>query len=228
MVPQCACFADIGCDHGKLCDLVLSTGRAKRAIATDLSNKSLLKARSKLGECPNVNFRCGNGLSVLGPNEADVICMAGMGARTIQEILETGSNVARCAQYLILSPHRHAERLRSFLGNASYAICAERIVRERNHFYPVMLVQPADHSTIADAFHEMVGWADPRDPVVREYLNEMLRKSYWILNKLEETQRDSARAASARMFVLRLETFLRASGPYTEIGKVNAVTADIT
>ena len=39
---NCEALADVGCDHGKLSVAAVITGRAKKAYAIDISEKSLI------------------------------------------------------------------------------------------------------------------------------------------------------------------------------------------
>ena len=45
LAPACRCFADIGCDHGRLGAQMLLSGRAQRVWFTDISAPSIEKAR---------------------------------------------------------------------------------------------------------------------------------------------------------------------------------------
>jgi len=99
--------ADIGCDHGNLEAMLIRQNRAGRVIATDIKRKSLAKAVGlcrTLGIADLVDFRLGDGLSVLCPGEADTIVIAGMGGILIAEILKNGMETARTA-VLVLCPH---------------------------------------------------------------------------------------------------------------------------
>ncbi|MEG1528926.1 MAG: class I SAM-dependent methyltransferase, partial [Clostridia bacterium] len=82
--------ADIGCDHGKLGYYLLSTDRAKKIVATDISAKSLAKAEMLVNEngvASQFETRLGDGLKPLASNEADVVVVAGLGGDVISQIL---------------------------------------------------------------------------------------------------------------------------------------------
>ena len=83
--------ADIGCDHGFVTAYLLRQRPELSMIAGDISEASLAKARillSQAGLESQVQTICGDGLSVLdGQPQMDVILIAGMGGRTILEIL---------------------------------------------------------------------------------------------------------------------------------------------
>lgn len=142
MAPQVNTVADIGCDHGKIAVSLLIERKAEQAICSDISGKSLEKAkklaRSK-GLENRVSFREGNGLSVLGGNEADAAIIAGMGGELIARILEeAGGNVP---DTLILSCNTKPEILRAWLCTNGFVIEDEELAAEDRRFYPVMLAK---------------------------------------------------------------------------------------
>ena len=68
LAPACRCFADIGCDHGRLGAQMLLSGRAQRVWFTDISAPSIEKARvliRKLGLSDRAVFRVGDGARAL-------------------------------------------------------------------------------------------------------------------------------------------------------------------
>lgn len=138
---RCDTIADIGCDHGYVaCALALSR-RCKRVIASDVSEKSLQKARElarRLQLTDRIYCRHGNGLSVLAAGEAGGIIIAGMGGPLICEILSRGKAPAAAAEYLTLSPNVYARVLRKYLWDTGFEIIRESIVLECGHFYPVI------------------------------------------------------------------------------------------
>jgi tRNA (adenine22-N1)-methyltransferase len=72
--------------------------------------------------------------------EAGGIILSGMGAPLMISILQRGIDVARSADYLVLSPHTYPERLRSFLGSSGFAIKTEEIAEEGGKYYIIMKV----------------------------------------------------------------------------------------
>ena len=75
---DCDTLADVGCDHGKAGIAAIRTGRAKRVILTDISEKSLSKARAS-AEYFGIDADCrvGDGMTVLAPGEADCVLKIG-------------------------------------------------------------------------------------------------------------------------------------------------------
>ena len=129
-------LCDVGTDHGKLPVAALLSGRAKGAIAIDISAPSLAKARA-LAEEENVHLRCivGDGLTPLRKGEADVVVIAGMGGCEIVKILEKAPCVF--PRYLLL-PHRDAALVRGYLKDHNARITRDIAVKEGKHFYFVI------------------------------------------------------------------------------------------
>ena len=139
--PRCGCAADIGCDHGIVAAALIERGICEKVIATDISADSLKKARllaEEHGIDDMMDFRAGDGLTVVGEGETNAIIIAGMGADLIAEILEKGSKTAKSADVLILVPHTHPERLRLYLSENGFRITNESCIEEDGKYYNVM------------------------------------------------------------------------------------------
>ena len=129
-------MCDVGTDHGKLPVAALLSGRAKKAIAIDISAQSLRKARL-LAKAENVPLRCivGDGLTPLRKGETDVVVIAGMGGMEIIRILENAPCVF--PRYILL-PHRDATAVRGYLRDKNARILRDIAVKEGEHFYFVI------------------------------------------------------------------------------------------
>ena len=85
-VEPCDIIADIGCDHGRLGAMLLLENRAKHLIASDISEKSLQKAKHCLqrhGLTGRAEFTVADGLEALD-QKVDTVCILGMGGETSQ------------------------------------------------------------------------------------------------------------------------------------------------
>ena len=139
-VPPGARLADVGTDHAYLPVWLRLHGRVVSAIACDLREGPLARAREtgRAYGADGIDFRLGDGLSVVSPEEADTIVIAGMGGENIAAILEQASWTADGVHRLLLQPMTRAEALRRFLMDYGYAIRRETLVRDRGTLYPVM------------------------------------------------------------------------------------------
>ena len=141
-VPRGARFADVGTDHAYLPVWLTLHGRVTSAIASDLRKGPLERAREtgRTYEAEGIDYRLGDGLAFIRPEEADTIVIAGMGGENIASILAAAPWTADGQHTLLLSPHTKAEELRLFLMDHGYAIRREALVRDRGTLYPVMEV----------------------------------------------------------------------------------------
>ena len=141
-VPQGARFADVGTDHAYLPVWLTLHGRVTSAIASDLRKCPLERAREtgRTYGAEGIDYRLGDGLAFIRPEEADTIVIAGMGGENIASILAAAPWTADGQHTLLLAPHTKAEELRLFLMDHGYAIRREALVRDRGTLYPVMEV----------------------------------------------------------------------------------------
>lgn len=136
LIDPVSVLCDVGTDHGKLPVAALLEGRAKRAIAIDISEKSLAKASLlAIEQGVSLDCRVGDGLSPLKGERTDCAVIAGMGAHEIVKILrERDCEIGK----LVLIPHTHAPLLRAFLKEENVRIVRDAYVKESGKFYPVM------------------------------------------------------------------------------------------
>lgn len=135
--------ADIGSDHGRLACALLAERPTLRMIVADISADSLSKARlllSARGLSHRAEFCVADGLDALKGRQGasvDAIVLAGMGAKTIREILAAGR--ARIGEaVLILQPNVDAPKLRGWLTAHGFVICGEDIARANGRFYVIL------------------------------------------------------------------------------------------
>ena len=141
MLGEAKSVCDVGADHGRLSLILAKEGRL--VIATDISGPSLDKTR-RIAELHNANVDCrlGDGLSVVGPGETDVIVLAGMGQNTIINIILQSREVVNEAQSLIMQSMNGEYDLRCFLSDEGFLICDERIALESSRIYCIIKAMP--------------------------------------------------------------------------------------
>ena len=131
-------LADIGCDHGKVTVCALIEGKVKKAIACDISQKSLDKAvdLAKTYGLENIEFRCGDGLKPISNSEVDCVVIAGMGGKEIMSIL---SVIPQRIERFVLVAHKNTIELRQFLANKNLYIDKDHVVEQGGKFYNVIV-----------------------------------------------------------------------------------------
>ena len=174
-VPEGAVFADIGTDHAYLPVWLLLNGRIDHAIAADLREGPLARARetaAQYGVTDRVSFRLCDGLTGIRAGETDVIAIAGMGGETIASILAAAPWTRECK--LLLQPMTSFPDLRFWLQQNGYMIENEKVVREGERLYSIWNVTGGTMKQLSPA--ELWVGVQSDDPLRMEYLTMMEEK----------------------------------------------------
>lgn len=144
-IPAGLTVADIGTDHGYLPVYLVVNDIAPRVIAADRGKRPLDSAQqlvSLLSLESQIDIRLGDGLSVLKPAEAEVICLAGMGGMAIKEIIAANLPLAKSAKRLVLQPQRNVSAVRRFLAANGFKIVAEDLAEDDGFYYEIIAAEP--------------------------------------------------------------------------------------
>lgn len=136
--------ADIGTDHAYIPIKLIEDNIAEKVIASDIKEGPVKIAKQNIIKNnlkEKIEVRLGDGLSVLGQNEADTIIIAGMGGEMIEKILRDDEDIAKSANMLILQPMNSQYELRKFLINNGYIIVNEDIAVENFKVYNILIVK---------------------------------------------------------------------------------------
>lgn len=159
-------IADVGTDHGLLAIALAMTGNYKKVVGVDVSVDALQDGAYKLFDAvqtraqirrsndvlqilSKVEFRHGNGLNGLTRGEADIICIAGMGTKTMIEILSTPTDdqqhnqkmkihELKCQQVVLQATNsrpKHLVTLYHALNELGYELNDERIENVSRRWY---------------------------------------------------------------------------------------------
>lgn len=187
-VPQGAILADVGTDHALLPVWLLLEGRISHAIASDLREGPLSRAKETVeqhGVADRVSLRLCDGLSGIQAGEADVVAIAGMGGETIAAILEQAPWTKEHT-LLLLQPMTSFQDLRKWLLDHGYTVEQESICQEGSRMYTILTVRGGQDAPMTAA-ELWVGRNRPQ-PLRRAYLTMMEGKVHRAL----EGQRASA------------------------------------
>ena len=191
LVPAGARLADVGTDHAYLPAALILEGKIPFAVAADLRRGPLDRARATVREYElrdKVAFRLCDGLSGIRPEEVNAVSIAGMGGETIAAILEAAPWTRDGNVPLILQPMSSMSDLRSWLEANGYAIVTERLAREGETLYTVMLVQAGEMEPQSPA--ELWAGKNTADPLRGAWLDHWLGKTAHALEGLAKARQD--------------------------------------
>lgn len=195
LVPGGARLADIGTDHAYLPAWLILHGVIDRAIAADLREGPLERARltaAKYGLAERMSFRLCNGLTGVGPDEAQVIVIAGMGGETIADILSAAPWTREADKLLLLQPMSAQPELRRWLWEKGYTIQREVLSREGETLYVTFQVGAGEMAPLTPG--EL--WAGRQHagedaPLRGLYLKRLLARTGRALEGLRQSARSS-------------------------------------
>ena len=195
-------LVDVGCDHGYLPVYLKLQGRIPSAIATDVAEGPLSRAREHIrqyGLDSYIETRRCDGLADVGRGEGDTLVIAGMGGPLMERILADGRSVWEDFKEMILQPQSDIPHFRHFLLENGFHITEEEMILEDGKFYPILKVnrQTEEQPELWSVQEEMFGrfLLERKHPVLRKYLERELRIHEEILAKLKE---DSGEMAAKR------------------------------
>lgn len=207
MVSTGETLADVGCDHGYLPILLVHNKCMKRAIAMDINEGPLLRAREHIAQealGAYIETRRSNGLEKLLPGESDAVIIAGMGGNLTVDILSRGEAVVRTLTQLILAPQSELALVRGFLRESDYFTEKEDFVLEDGKYYPILRVLPKMPTDVY-AFAETSGLPlevldayghrllEAGHPVLWSFLEKEYRKCKQILQGLSQADETEER-----------------------------------
>ena len=136
-LDSCTRFADIGCDHGYITKAMLDANKCHFAVASDVSNKCLEKAKALLKdyvEDKKAECLLSDGFDNL-PNFFDEALISGMGGEEIVSILKRAENLPNT---LVLQPMKNAEKVREILLILGYGIVLDYTFYSGGKFYDLI------------------------------------------------------------------------------------------
>ena len=138
LVREGAVFCDVGTDHAYLPIHLVESGRAVRALATDVREGPLSSARTHIAEkglCHRIQAVLTDGLAGLGEAGITDVAICGMGGELIARILSDAPFLKKEETRLILQPMTRPAAVRSYLAENGFVIDEERLCTAAGRIY---------------------------------------------------------------------------------------------
>ncbi|GAW90932.1 tRNA (adenine(22)-N(1))-methyltransferase [Calderihabitans maritimus] len=177
LVKPGSVLGDIGTDHALLPVYLVKNQICPRVIATDVApeplkrGEQLVRSHNLVGR---ISMRLGYGLKPLRPGEVDTVVIAGLGGKTMVDILSASPEIVRGLNRLILQPMVAGEVVRKWLVTNGWKIAEEELVKEDNHIYEIILAEP--------------GHQEPLHPLQLELGPVLMAKKHPLLVELTENR----------------------------------------
>ncbi|MBE6161392.1 MAG: SAM-dependent methyltransferase [Firmicutes bacterium] len=130
---------DIGCDHAYLGIYLKENNLCKSIISSDINENALNNAIINVNKHGlNSKIKCilSDGLNNINTDTVDTIVIAGMGTKTIKEILNRKDKL-KGIKKIILSSNNDQYELRKYMQKKDYKLADEKIIFEKNHYYVI-------------------------------------------------------------------------------------------
>jgi len=137
LVEDGSSVIDIGCDHGYL-DIYLAKYKNCTCLATDVSKNCLIKAEENIKKCNlqnKIQTKVSNGLQNIDYKSFDYVIIAGMGFKTISQILKND-----LPEKIIIQSNNNIEDLKKFLFK-NYILLDEKVVFENGFYYVILYLK---------------------------------------------------------------------------------------
>lgn len=185
-LEKCKTFADVACDHGYLAQYMLDNDLCERAIISDISDKSLDKARTLLkryiqnGRCTAV---CCDGLEKV---QADFVLIAGIGGEEILKILKN----SYIPSSFVFQPMKNARELREYLIENGCGIARDDVFSDGKNYYFTIKGCASGKRESYDKYMLEFGRDSLKGEVLREYLKaELEKKEKYLSAQMSDTSR---------------------------------------
>lgn len=195
MVPPVTRVADIGTDHGYIPITLAAKYKGLSAIAADVNEGPLNRAKANIrayGLGERITLRLGDGLDVLSPGEVEGAVIAGMGGMLMASMLKGRADIVSSLRFLVLQPNLAQDEVRKTLIDLGWRIEKERLAKEEDKFYQVILAKPGKQEVGNRILTYEVGEKLLDDPLFELYLRQKISQTEEILEKLKRSKSKEA------------------------------------
>ena len=161
-----AVVADVGTDHAYLPIVLVGSGCATRAVASDIHRGPIERAAQHVAEyglSDRIDTVLTDGLEGIRPYAPTDIIIFGVGGELIARILSDAPWVKDTGIRLILQPMTHAECVRTYLAEQGFALVDEVLSRESGKIYQTIVAEYTGEPYVIDEVTAELGrFANPK------------------------------------------------------------------
>lgn len=219
MIDSCKTIADIGTDHGYIPIYLIKNKICEFAIACDINKGPLEKAKEniKLENLEdNISLRLGSGFDVITPGEANVAIIAGMGGHLIKDLIESGMEVFKSLDYLILQPVQNPDVLRKYIYDNGFEIIKEELCIDEKIFYEIIKIRyvnanenirKVENNIFYEVSYDLI---KQKHPLVNNFIQYKINRYSNILKYIQEdSSLATLRKKEVKEKIYKLEELLR-------------------
>ena len=182
-------MADIGTDHAGLPIALIQRGIFENAVAADVRKGPLQAAGMHIAEAgliDRIKAVLSDGLDSIAPEQAEAVCIAGMGGYLIAELIARASAQNKLAHtsQLVLQPQSEIDRVRRQIHSSGFRIEQERMEEDRGKLYTVIRAVPGQERYEEEEYRFGRCLYAGRDPVFRMQLERIVARDRSILKGL--------------------------------------------
>lgn len=158
VVPN-SIVVDVGTDHALLPIFLIENNLACQIIGIEINQGPFLKAKknvANLGLEKEIVLRQGDGLQPVINEQVDVVVIAGMGGKSIIEILKRGAKLLKNVKRIILQPMNGCELVRNYIFyTKGLKLSDEDLVMENDRLYEIIIAEPGESQEFDDILIEI-------------------------------------------------------------------------
>ena len=180
---------DVACDHALLSIYIYWNKKGVKVISSDINELPLMSAKDNIKKYnleDKIDVRLSDGLKNIKNNEFDTIIIAGLGGKTIVDILNDDINKTTNAKKIIIQANNNIYDIRKFLTNNEYKIEDEKLIKENNIISTIILFKKTDKKVKYTEEELLLGplLIKEKNMLFKELIKNELIKKQKILNKI--------------------------------------------
>ena len=195
---------DIGCDHAFLALVLRSNGHQGEIVCTDLRKGPCEKARENLDlygytDIPVIRTPGVEGIEF----QADVAVMAGMGYKTVRDIISNDLNYFRNCEKIIIQLNHSNDLMRRWLVENGFSIANELMIKDYK-YYEILTVENGYQPLTEDEIVYGPVLLRERSPEFTAYYTEKIEKLGKVLAAITPDHPDYEEVHKKREVLIRM------------------------